>query len=353
MALMLSVSLQLSAQKDRYFPPYYPTLHGVDEYAAWYATYPDSLLEARMPGEAACTLHIGRTGQVDSVQVVATHPLFARAARQVLHGMTNWQPALLDGTAIDTTVVVHIPFDPAKYEERVWRQKQVLEPCRGQAVDTLPAFPDEVRKLVMGNMRWPDPQVQTAVSVCRFTVNEAGRVVNARVLKGTHPAFDAEALRILAAFPRLIPAVKGGKYMPFDYFLTISFWKLDYEYEQRARENARKQLKDAFHEPYIYPSYPGGIGALAQFVNTHLVVTPEMKEEGKQGRVVYSFEVDIDGTMKNFQLLRSLSPLMDAEALRVLRLVDRRWETGYYFNSEKGYREFYGGVFTIPVIFRW
>ena len=44
-------------------------------------------------------------------------------------------------------------------------------------------------------------------SICRFTVNENGEIMNIRVIKGTHPAFDKEAIRILSNFPRLIPAI--------------------------------------------------------------------------------------------------------------------------------------------------
>lgn len=39
-------------------------------------------------------------------------------------------------------------------------------------------------------------------------MNENGEIMNIRVIKGTHPAFDKEAIRILSNFPRLIPAMK-------------------------------------------------------------------------------------------------------------------------------------------------
>ena len=78
-----------------------------------------------------------------------------------------------------------------------------------------------------------------------------------------------------------------------------------------------------------------------------------MKATGKQGRVIYSFNVDIDGSMKDFRLVRGLDPLMDAEALRVLQLVNEKWSTGYYFNTKKWYREFYVNQFTIPIFFSW
>lgn len=342
----------LHAQED-YFPPYYPTLSGTGEYAAWHVTYPDSLLRTDTPGEAVCTVRIDTLGRISSKQITASHPLFAEAAEKVLNDMTNWQPAQRDGRVIDTTLVIRIPFDPDAYRERIWRQQQILEPCRGQVVDTKPLFPDNIRKLILGNMTWPDPKVQSAVAVCRFTVNEEGHIENARVLKGTHPAFDKEALRILSEFPRLIPAKKDGKYVPFDYFLTMNFWKLDLEYYLRYREKARQDLKNILWEPYTYSIYPGGSVALSQFINSHLRITPEMKATRKQGRVIYSFDIDIDGSMKNFKLVRGLHPLMDAEALRVLRLVDQKWSTGYYFNSEKWYREFCGNQFAIPVIFQW
>lgn len=343
----------ISAQ-ERYFPPYYPTLSGLDEYAAWHLVYPDSLLRADVPGEAVCTLWIDKEGQVANREITATHAQFAQAAEKVVDEMKRWKPAWKDGVAVDTTVVIHVPFHPEAYRERVWRQQQVLEPCRGQVVDTPPLFPDRIRKLVLGNMQWPDPKVQTAVSVCRFTVDPQGHVGNVRIIiNGKQPDFDKEAVRILSNFPRLVPAQRDGKSVAYDYFLTMHFYKLDLEYFLRRKEKERKDVEGRFPELLVDPSYPGGPAALVQFVNEHLRITPEMQGKGKKGRVIYSFEVDIDGTMKNFKLVRSLCPLMDAEALRVLQSVNKKWSRGYQYNTEKGYREFYTGQFTTPVTFKW
>ena len=140
--------------------------------------------------------------------------------------MREWQPAKKAGRDIDSTVVFHIPFNPDIYSDRIWRQQQVLESCRGQFVDSMPVFPDDIRSLVMGNMGWPDDKVDKAVAICRFTVNENGEIMNIRVIKGTHPAFDKEAIRILSNFPRLIPAMKNSKPVPYDYFLTMRFWRI-------------------------------------------------------------------------------------------------------------------------------
>lgn len=341
------------AQKNIDLPPHYPTLKGLTDYAVWQLIYPDSLLRADVSGEAVCTLRIDSSGTVSSRHIEATHPLFAKAAADVIDGMREWQPATKAGKYIDSTLVFRIPFDPDVYSDRVWRQQQILEPCRGQIVDSEPVFPDDIRSLVMGNMSWSDDKVDKAVAICRFTVDEMGNIGNARVIKGTHPAFDKEAIRILSNFPRLIPAVKNKKQVPYDYFLTMRFWKEDLEHYILYRECAQEDLEKVAWDPYRYSAYPGGNMALTQFINSHLKLTPEMKATGKQGRVIYSFDVDIDGSMKNFQLVRGLDPLMDAEALRVLQLVNEKWSTGSFFNSKKWYREFYVNQFTIPVIFSW
>lgn len=355
LSFFLAAFLSARAQQEPvYFPPYYPTLSGVDEYAAWHLTYPDSLLRTDTPGLAVCTLRVNARGETHVEHVEASHPAFARAAEEVVERMGNWQPAWVDRRAVDTTAVVRVSFDPDAYRERVWRQEQVLEPCRGQDVDAVPIFPDEMRRLVLGNMKWPTEAVQTAVAVCRFTVDAEGHVTDVHVLQGTHPAFDHEAARILSAFPRALPARKGGKNVPFDFFLTMNFSKLDLAYHERDREKARREYAESGADPHTEASFPGGSAAFQQLVQSSLEITPEMKAHAKQGRVVCRFEVDIDGTMRNFETVHGLDSLTDAEALRALQAVaDRKWNAGSLFNVRKWYQEFCADWFTVPVFFKW
>ena len=74
-------------------PPYYPTVKGITDYAMWQLVYPDSLLRANIAGEAVCTLRIDSLGTVRCKYIEATHPLFAKAAEDVIEGMREWQPA--------------------------------------------------------------------------------------------------------------------------------------------------------------------------------------------------------------------------------------------------------------------
>ena len=78
--------LSFYAQKNMNLPPYYPTVKGITDYAVWQLVYPDSLLKADIAGEAVCTLRIDSLGIVRSKYIEATHPLFAKAAEDVIEG---------------------------------------------------------------------------------------------------------------------------------------------------------------------------------------------------------------------------------------------------------------------------
>lgn len=73
------------------------------------------------------------------------------------------------------------------------------------------------------------------------------------------------------------------------------------------------------------PSFPGGEEALRQFIAENLQYTNS--ESCIQGRVVLRFVVDKQGYIKNVEVMRSLDPEFDKEAVRVVESMPR-WNTG-------------------------
>lgn len=63
------------------------------------------------------------------------------------------------------------------------------------------------------------------------------------------------------------------------------------------------------------PEFNGGAGALMQYLS-HNIHYPE--ESDVQGRVIVSFVVDKDGSISNAQVVKSVHPSFDAEALRII-----------------------------------
>lgn len=92
------------------------------------------------------------------------------------------------------------------------------------------------------------------------------------------------------------------------------------------------------------PKYPGGDAALMDFLRKNITYPPMERDNNIQGRVVVKFIVDVDGKIIEPQILKSVSPGMDKEALRVVSLLS---------NFEPGTQ---GGVpvkvyYSLPIVF--
>ena len=73
--------------------------------------------------------------------------------------------------------------------------------------------------------------------------------------------------------------------------------------------------------------FPGGEGAMLQFINKNLQYPKEAGSQGIQGRVLIDFVVEKDGSLSNFGVLRSPSESLSQEAIRVARLMPK-WKPG-------------------------
>jgi TonB family protein len=82
-----------------------------------------------------------------------------------------------------------------------------------------------------------------------------------------------------------------------------------------------------FTIPNYAPVFPGGNQELMSFLQKNLNYPVAAKQAGIQGTVFVSFIVKNDGQVSNIEILRGVSPDLDAEALRVLGLMPK-WQPG-------------------------
>lgn len=69
----------------------------------------------------------------------------------------------------------------------------------------------------------------------------------------------------------------------------------------------------------VMPEFPGGDAKLLKFVNDNLKYPVEAQQKDIEGRVAVSFIVEKDGSRTNYQIERAVDPLLDNEAIRVLK----------------------------------
>lgn len=95
----------------------------------------------------------------------------------------------------------------------------------------------------------------------------------------------------------------------------------------------------------VMPEYPGGQDALFAELRALIRYPEDERRAGTQGRVYLTFVVDEQGEMRDVQVVRGVSPLLDSEAQRALRLLSQRWTPARYEGRAVSVR------FNLPIAF--
>ena len=97
-----------------------------------------------------------------------------------------------------------------------------------------------------------------------------------------------------------------------------------------------------YNETEIFPTFNGDYRL---FLSRNLKYPKLALKKRITGRVLLNFEVEKDGSLTEFKVLKSASPLLDEEAVRVLSL-SPKWKPGY--KRGKPVRVSY----TVPITFQ-
>ena len=81
--------------------------------------------------------------------------------------------------------------------------------------------------------------------------------------------------------------------------------------------------------PDIDPMYSGGTHEMTRFISNSLRYPREAAEKNIQGLVVYNFVVELDGSLSNFEIMHRAHPLLDEEALRIIKSMPA-WRPAVY-----------------------
>jgi TonB family protein len=67
------------------------------------------------------------------------------------------------------------------------------------------------------------------------------------------------------------------------------------------------------------PQYKGGKEAMSKFIYQNMQYPEDAREQKIEGDVELQFSVDVDGSVTNVQVMKKVSPSIDAEAIRVVK----------------------------------
>lgn len=92
------------------------------------------------------------------------------------------------------------------------------------------------------------------------------------------------------------------------------------------------------------PEFPGGETELLKYVANNTTYPNEAKNKGIQGKVFVRFIIDKEGYVTNVTVVKSVDPLLDNEAVRVIEALPK-WTPG----KQRG--DFVKVSFVIPINF--
>ena len=101
----------------------------------------------------------------------------------------------------------------------------------------------------------------------------------------------------------------------FSFLLVLIFLAVPSSEISAQKRKQKKVQKDEI----VMPSYPGGENALLKFIMSETNYPFEARVKNEIGEVLVAFTIGMDGYISGVRVLRSVSPSLDAEAVRVVK----------------------------------
>jgi TonB family protein len=186
-----------------------------------------------------------------------------------------------------------------------------------QVVEQMPEFAggiEKFREFISASLVYPKEAVSARMEgkvFVSFTVDEQGFIKDIKVVRGVSPVLDAEAIRAVGTSPRWKPGVQKGKTLSVNFTMPVMF-----SLPARSEGKDAKPLSIAEEMPVFNGK---DLSEFGNWVAGQLKYPAEAKDKKIQGKVFVSFVVNAEGYVENAKVVRGASPLLDAEALRVIR----------------------------------
>ena len=111
----------------------------------------------------------------------------------------------------------------------------------------------------------------------------------------------------------------------------------------KAKEEPQEEV--IFQVVEEMPQFPGGLGEAMKFLAKNIKYPVEAQQAKIEGRVIVRFVVGRDGSVSDVEVMRGVSPELDAEAVRVVSLMPK-WIPGKQRGKAVAVK------YTMPIMFR-
>jgi len=353
MALML-VTLQVNAQTEN---AQYPG--GRDALYAFIdqnLTTPKEAIEQQVYGTIFVRVEVNKKGKPTKVGVTkpSGYDYLDNEAVRVVKLINEWTPAMKNGKPIDGEVIVAVEFEQ-KYDPT-----NVVSASFPGGDEAMQAFFDQ-------NVIYPEDAKAKRIFGTIYVETTIDAQGIARDIKVTspsaYPSLDAEAVRLVSLVKQWQPATNNG--VPFEnlYVVPVTFnIKPEANNDnnqpqgqnatggnqnvqnvqngqtgnntQGGKTNSGKSTNSAGQQTNngggqqqlkSMPSFPGGAVPMLTFISKNKKYPEEELKKKIEGDVTVVVTIDKEGNVVNPRIQKSVTPNLDAEAIRIVKLMPK-WE---------------------------
>lgn len=194
-------------------------------------------------------------------------------------------------------------------------------------VDEQATFPDGAaawNKFLRENLNYPEQAkrlgVQGAVYLS-FTVEKDGAIDDVMISRGIGAGCDEEAVKVLLASPKWIPAKLNGEVVKSKMAIRVIFKNGN---KPVVDESMKKDFIEVPVQEKMAPvkevsTFPGGTTAWFKYLKSNLSFPAQAKRLGVEGAVYVSFAVSEVGEISDVLVSKGIGAGCDEEAVRLMK----------------------------------
>ncbi|TGE13081.1 TonB family protein [Hymenobacter elongatus] len=273
--------------------------------------YPVTALQARVEGKVFVGFTVGVDGRLEDIKVVkGAHPDLNAEALRVVSAMQSWEPGRQMGKPVRVAFTLPVTFRLGTTTKAPAQFAGTPEELYGFLNN--PPYPEEAR----------NAGATGRVAVV-FNVSAAGQVSEVKVLPPVpaelqrkrhqkpqspqlHPALVAAAEQRIATMPTWKPALAGEQAVSSRLMLSVA-------YRLPAATDTVYSVVDQM------PEFPGGVEQMLLTIRSTTQYPKQARKDQSEGEVLLYFVVNEQGQVEQAEVVRSVHPALDAEALRLVQ----------------------------------
>jgi len=199
-----------------------------------------------------------------------------------------------------------------------------------------------LKKYLEENIHYPEETFKGETRIgMKFIIESNGSVTDVEVLSKYNEEMDGEATRLISEMPDWKPAIQAGKIIRSGYYVPVKFDRIFGDLQDKSKVEKYFIVEEM---PEFEGEFEKSQDNFRYWIMNNMKYPEDALKKGISGKVYLQFAVNMQGKVEDVKVVRSVHPLLDKEALRVVES-SPDWTPGYQNEVPVNV------VFTFPVEF--